>query len=42
VTAFEFAAFVAGASFGALVARVVGLLPRLTDLFDDIWRARGW
>jgi hypothetical protein len=38
VSVFEFAAFMAGAVFGALVARVVGLLPRITDLLADTWR----
>jgi hypothetical protein len=38
VSVFEFAAFMAGAVFGALVARVVGLLPRITDQLSQLWR----
>jgi uncharacterized membrane-anchored protein YhcB (DUF1043 family) len=36
---FEFAAFVAGVTVGALAARLLELLPRLTDLLDQLRRS---
>jgi uncharacterized membrane-anchored protein YhcB (DUF1043 family) len=38
VSVFEFAAFVAGVAVGAVAARLVDLLPRITAWFDELWR----